>query len=131
MQASGLCAFSCPAEARLAAHLGLYASLMTSLALFSFSWSSAGHHRGLTRGVASRRAVLNINDFANRQTSDQEPYSQYELSIPLQTAGACFRQVPALATPHAHLDGSQSSLEPETCGPHDPAPVACRPMSRV
>lgn len=39
-----------------------------------------------------RSAVLNINDFANRQTSDEEPYDQYEVSVPLQSAGACLKQ---------------------------------------
>ena len=36
--------------------------------------------------------MLNINDFANRQTSDQEPYDQYEVSVPLQSAGTCLKQ---------------------------------------
>ena len=40
----------------------------------------------------ARSAVLNINDFANRQTSDEEPYDQYEVSVPLQSAGACLKQ---------------------------------------
>ena len=39
-----------------------------------------------------RSAVLNINDFANRETSDEEPYDQYEVSVPLQSAGACLKQ---------------------------------------
>ena len=30
-------------------------------------------------GVAGAALVLSINDFANRQTSDEEPYDQYEV----------------------------------------------------
>ncbi|KAK9838533.1 hypothetical protein WJX81_005953 [Elliptochloris bilobata] len=45
--------------------------------------------------LTTRDAVLSINDFANRQTSDEEPYDQYEVSVPLQSVGACLKQVAA------------------------------------
>ena len=40
--------------------------------------------------------MLSVNDFANRQTSDEEPYDQYELSVPLQNVSACLKKVCAL-----------------------------------
>lgn len=43
-----------------------------------------------------RSAVLSINNFANRQTSDEEPYDQYEVSVPLQNVSACLKKVGAL-----------------------------------
>lgn len=42
---------------------------------------------------AVRRAILAENEFANRQTSDQDPYDQYEVSVPLSTAGDCLQLV--------------------------------------
>ena len=40
-----------------------------------------------------RRGILAENEYANKQTSDQDPYDQYEVSMPLSTAGDCFKLV--------------------------------------
>lgn len=38
-------------------------------------------------------AILNENEFMNTYTSQQDPYDQYEVSIPLEVAGDCMAKV--------------------------------------
>ncbi|EIE25101.1 hypothetical protein COCSUDRAFT_40439 [Coccomyxa subellipsoidea C-169] len=42
--------------------------------------------------LTERQAILNENEFINKQTSDTDPYDQYEVSVPLQIAGDCLKK---------------------------------------
>ena len=41
-------------------------------------------------------AILNENEFMNTYTSQQDPYDQYEVSIPIEVAGDCMAKVQGL-----------------------------------
>ncbi|KAK9908861.1 hypothetical protein WJX75_003902 [Coccomyxa subellipsoidea] len=47
--------------------------------------------------LTERQAILNENAFINKQTSDNDPYDQYEVSVPLETAGDCLKKAKDLA----------------------------------
>ena len=49
------------------------------------------------------RAILSENEFMNRQNSASDPYDQYELSVPLQSAGDCLAKARAALVAHTHL----------------------------
>lgn len=42
-------------------------------------------------------AILNENEFMNTYTSQQDPYDQYEVSIPMEVVGDCMAKVHGLS----------------------------------
>ncbi|KDD76265.1 hypothetical protein H632_c292p1 [Helicosporidium sp. ATCC 50920] len=48
----------------------------------------------LTSGTfEARRAYMSASEYTNRAMSNMAPYAQYEVSVPLETAGSCMRLV--------------------------------------
>lgn len=56
------------------------------------------------RLLLSCSAILNENEFMNTYTSQQDPYDQYEVAVPIEVVGDCMAKVQSLLTTHlAHL----------------------------
>ena len=45
------------------------------------------------RALVSCSAILNENEFMNTYTSQQDPYDQYEVAIPIEVVGDCMAKV--------------------------------------
>ena len=51
--------------------------------------------------VVSCSAILNENEFMNTYTSQQDPYDQYEVAVPIEVVGDCMAKVQSsLVTQH-------------------------------
>ncbi len=61
--------------------------------------------------MLSCSAILNENEFMNTYTSQQDPYDQYEVAVPIEVVGDCMAKVQSsIATQHLPLHSTRACL---------------------